>query len=174
MRSLLLPILAAGVLATSGSAYAQTDTTKTKIEEAPKPVFQRHSKFDVKLDAGIGFRNNCLAYAGVMGINEVEDTTTLPPTARPSYGLGARVLIGNDSKGLVGGVEKYISVSGRQIPVRLFIGGAFYNPDNPEEKIDVQTLGIAETSVKINYDFNFGVHLQKGRGLNVLVGKRFF
>src|SRR3989344_4327028 len=176
MRSLVLPVLATVVF----GVYADS-TVKAETPSTPKIIYQRNSIWDVNVDAGIGFRKHGGVYIGFMGVNEVEDTTALPPRIRPSYGIGARLILGLpnsntgrlNSYGVCGGGEAYFG--NKDIPVRGFVGGRMYNADSKNSKLEILPFGIAETSLKIKgIDWNFGVELTKKRGFNILIGKRFF
>lgn len=175
MRNGLVTALAvAGTIMAFESALAQTGSTKAKTEQ-PRVVYQRNSRFDVKADAGIGFGSTFLGYLGAMGVNMSKDTTTISSIERPSYGIGARAFVGSESKWMVGGFEKYISVNGKSIPIRILVGGALYKPKDPEANLEMQPVGFLETTLNVmNHPINIGLSYHKGRGLNFLAGKRFF
>ncbi|HLC78338.1 MAG TPA: hypothetical protein VJH92_04395 [Candidatus Nanoarchaeia archaeon] len=180
MKKTLLPILAIGVLSFAGNAYADS----TVKAETPKPAITRTSRWDKSFDVGIGFRDHGAVYLGFSGVNQVlQDTIITPHTYKNSYGIEVGVVLGMPnpnsggltSEGLVFGLEKYVTIKNRQIPIGIQFGGAFYNPKDPEAKLEVEPFGIFGTNIDLGkYDFKFRVHLQKSRGLNVFVGKRFF
>ena len=161
--------------------YTQAGTTKqtSKKEppkETPKSVPQRKAWWKRNIDVGLGSGKNSVFYVGVMGTSYTEDTTNLPPSLEPSFGIGARALFGwrNSNKGGLNfygiglGGERYIG----QTPIRAIFGGGIYSPDSQEEQISTNPFIILETTARIkNRKVNLGFIYNEGS--RVEAGLRF-